>query len=85
MKHYIAPLALRRGNPVLHMIEKDKNKYYLLTYHDIMLCEQPPYKGIGEEYEALSKKTISKQLYNAFVREIKIWKKKCKKNGMKWE
>lgn len=82
-KIYLKHEIFRRGSPVLAYVTKDtdseKNLYCLGVYHDIIPFKHlqrgvknlKHYKGIGQEYHACQKSSISKELYDAFVKEAK--------------
>ena len=82
-KIYLKHILFRRGSPVLVYVTKDtdseKNSYCLGVYHDLIPFKHlkrgvknlKHYKGIGQEYNACQKISISKGLYSAFIKEAK--------------
>ena len=90
-KIYLKHEIFRKGSPVLAYVTKntdsEKNSYYLGVYHDIIPFKHlqrgvknlKHYKGIGQEYNACQKSTISKELYDAFVKEAKANQKEVDK------
>ena len=78
IKTFLMPKTLRRGSPVVTFITKDrgvcdlrKNNYTLGTYHNISSCDNPPYKGNGSEYQGVQRIPISKETYEALLKEAK--------------
>lgn len=81
VKTFLFPQMLRRGQPTLIFIGKEKSfrsrpTYWLGTYHQILPCTNPPYNGTGEEYAAVSRSAISRTTYEALLREAKANAKK---------
>lgn len=89
-KIYLAIPPLRRGTSLLYYVTRerccstDPFHYMLGTYyHRIPKTGKDfsPYKGIGKEYGACMKTTISKELYDAFIKEAKKKHKEWKESG----
>jgi hypothetical protein len=71
-KTYIMPVVTRRGNPIIHFIEKDDNSYWLGTYHHLQeIPKGKVYKGIGQEYDAVHRLRINKSVYKSLMEESK--------------
>jgi len=93
-KTYLHPEVLRRGSHTLVYVTVDrdvadrrKNQYMLGTYYERIsfkqlsrLRNQKHYKGEGREYNGCHKMAISKELYEAFIKEAKKNHKRCKDN-----
>lgn len=72
-KHYLVPLILRRGGPVMTFVSKEKLgsddwSYWLGTYHDFVGRGMP---AVTTDYKAVQKTRISKEFYDAAVAESK--------------
>jgi hypothetical protein len=65
VKTYLFPLLLRRGSPVMTFIEDDKG-YWLGIYHRFVGRGAP---ARTSDYHAVSRTSITKDLYDAFRRE----------------
>ena len=74
MKKFLRPKKLRRGSPTAIFVAKEDNGYWLGVYHE--LREIPTglsrtYSGEGREYKAVQRIRISKDLYQALMKEAR--------------
>jgi len=81
MKTFLFPKVLRRGQPVLFFVKKEKSLskkgylFWLGLYHEL---SPSPFTGDGSDYGSVSEVQISEKLYNAFLREAKYNQEKYK-------
>lgn len=87
-KTYLEPRALRRGNEIVHFIQKNrsaddlrKNFYWLSTYYDRIPARKAEYDGVGKEYNASMSIRISKETYEALLKQAKDNHKRMKSVG----
>lgn len=75
---FLAPGDFRVVNATMISVIKEvpsydrrKVRYILRTYHNKKVLENPPHKGIPEEYNSHSDALISKDFYEGFIKEAK--------------
>jgi hypothetical protein len=79
---YLKPIAFRRGSPsIIAVVESTmsrKNLHWLRIYEN--RNEEPPaqgfFNGTGDEYKSRFDTAISKELYDALIKESKSNHKK---------
>jgi hypothetical protein len=72
MKRFLIPKKLRCGSPTLIFVSKEGNKYWLGTYHELNeSTSKRAFSGMGTDYNATHRIKISKELYQALIKESK--------------
>ena len=75
-KIYLMPRILRRGNPIMHFIRKEKSNggelmYWLCTYSELYGAHHGRKSGNGTDYHHLSSVRISEDAYASLVKDSK--------------
>ena len=74
---YLSPVIFRRGQPVMHFCRKrqimEQTYYEMGVFHTLNLVARGHEAGTGKssDYDGCSSNVISKELYDALMRESK--------------
>jgi len=79
MKVYLYPREERRGQPVLHFVDRDEYGHWLGTYFDLHKTNLTMKRaGYGYEYDSVSRLRITQNLYEIFIGEASFNRLKYK-------